>query len=168
MTERNLGKTHDRFPISRKGYLKMKAELEYLVSHERVAMAGAIAEARSHGDLSENSEYDAAKERQGMVEAKIADLSSKLSRSDIINVNELDHNRVQFGAKVTLLELDNEKQVIYSIVSDYEADLRSGLISIFSPVAKALLGKRTGEEIEVETPRGMRYYEILNIEYELE
>lgn len=154
-----------RFPISRAGYLKMKAELESFVSHDRPEIIAAISEARAHGDLSENAEYHAAKEKQGMIEAKIADLSAKLSRAEIIEISDVDHDKVQFGATVRLEDAGSGKEVVYSIVSDYEADLRSGNISIYSPVAKALLGKKIGDEVEVETPRGLKYYEVLAIEY---
>lgn len=155
----------DKFPITPLGYEKMKAELVALKLIERPAIINAIAEARAHGDLSENAEYHSAKEKQGFIEAKIADLESKIARAEIINVSSLSGEKVIFGATVTLIDEDTEEQVLYKIVSEYEADLSKGFISIVSPLAKAMIGKDQGQSIEVNTPKGIRYYEILKVEF---
>jgi len=161
---------HKRFPMTRNGLNAMKQELEQLQGFERVRIAEAIAKARAHGDLSENSEYDAAKEEQGLLEARIAELSGRLSQAEVIDMAKQNKNTILFGASVTLMDLDNEKEVRYIIASDYEADKfkhksKNTIISIFSPMARAMLNKQVGDEIEVVTPRGNRYYEVIGIEY---
>ncbi len=155
----------DKFPITPEGYEKLNQELTKLKSVERPAVISAIAEARAHGDLSENAEYSAAREKQGFIEAKIADLDSKLSRAEIIDIKALSGDKVVFGATVTLIDEDTEEEVIYKIVSDFEADISRGAISFSSPVAKALLGKSKGEIIEVYTPKGLKYYELLDVKF---
>jgi transcription elongation factor GreA len=155
----------DKFLITQDGYKRLEQELHHLKSVERPSVITAIAEARAHGDLSENAEYSSAKEKQGFIEAKIADLDAKIARAEIINTENIKSDSVLFGAKVVLIDQDTDKQYSYQLVSDYEADLSSGLISIASPLGKALLGKKTSSEVEVETPKGTKYYEILNISY---
>lgn len=155
----------DKFPITKDGYKRLEQELHHLKSVERPSIITAIAEARAHGDLSENAEYSSAKEKQGFIEAKIADLEGKIGRAEIINTADVKSDSVLFGAKVLLVDQDTDAQYSYQLVSDYEADLSSGLISIGSPLGKALLGKKTSSEVEVETPKGTKYYEILNISY---
>ncbi|MBA8667093.1 transcription elongation factor GreA [Holosporaceae bacterium 'Namur'] len=155
----------DKFPITPEGYEKLNQELTKLKSVERPAIIVAIAEARAHGDLSENAEYSAAREKQGFIEAKLADLESKLSRAEIIDVKSLSGDKVVFGATVTLVDEDTEEEMIYRIVSDIEADIAKGAISFSSPVAKALLGRNKGETVEVYTPKGLKYYEILNVQF---
>jgi transcription elongation factor GreA len=150
----------EKFPITPEGYDKLNLELIKLKTVERPAVINAIAEARAHGDLSENAEYNAAREKQGFIEAKIADLESKLSRAEVIDISKLSGEKAIFGATVTLLDEESGEKVVYKIVSDYEADLSKGHISLFSPVAKAILGKSKGDAIEVNTPRGLKYYEI--------
>ena len=125
----------------------------------------AISEARSHGDLSENAEYHAAKEQQGITEARVADLEDKLSRADIIDVSKLKGDQVMFGATVTLRDEDTEEKVKYRIVGELEAEVRSGKISITSPIARALLGKRKKDIVEVSTPGGGKSYQVLKVEY---
>lgn len=155
----------DKFPITPKGYEKLTLELTQLKTKERPKIIDAIAEARAHGDLSENAEYHSAKEKQGFIEAKIADLESKLARSEIIDTSKLSGDRVVFGAYVELLDEETQDKVAYTIVSDYEAYLENGYISTSSPLAKALMSRKVGDSIEVATPKGLRYYEILAIKF---
>lgn len=156
-----------KVPLTLHGAELLKAELQRLKTVERPAVIAAIAEARSHGDLSENAEYDAAKERQGFVEGRIAEVESKLSNAQIIDPKSLDADgRVVFAATVELEEIESGKTVIYQIVGDDEADLKLGKISLRSPVARALIGKFAGDVVEVQTPGGAREYEILDVRYE--
>lgn len=144
----------------------MKAELQHLRSVERPAVIAAIAEARSHGDLSENAEYDAAKERQSFVEGRIAELESKLSNSQVIDPSTLDAGgRCVFGATVELEVEGNGDNVVYQIVGDDEADIKEGKISVSSPIARALIGKYPGDVAEVMAPGGVRAYEVLDVRY---
>ncbi|WHQ46453.1 MAG: transcription elongation factor GreA [Candidatus Midichloria sp.] len=156
----------ERIPITPKGYQRLLEDLAHLKSTERPAVIAAIAEARAHGDLSENAEYSAAREKQGFIEAKIADLESRIARAEVIDVKELTGNQIKFGATVILLNEENDNEVKYQIVGEYEADLSSGLISISSPLAKALLGKSVGDQIEVATPKGVKYYDVISVTYE--
>ena len=154
-------------PLTLKGAQLLKDELRQLKTVERPSVIAAIAEARSHGDLSENAEYDAAKERQGFVEGRIADVEGKLSNAQIIDPTALDADgRVVFASTVDLEEVESGKKVIYQIVGDDEADLKVGKISLNSPVARALIGKFAGDAVEVQTPGGKREYEILIVRYE--
>lgn len=154
-------------PLTLKGAQLLKDELHQLKTVERPSVIAAIAEARSHGDLSENAEYDAAKERQGFVEGRIADVEGKLSNAQIIDPKSLDADgRVVFASTVDLEEMESGKKVIYQIVGDDEADLKVGKISLSSPVARALIGKFAGDAVEVQTPGGKREYEILEVRYE--
>lgn len=155
----------ERVPMTIEGYKQLEAELHRLKSVERPRIIQAIAEARSHGDLSENAEYHAAKEAQGMNEAKVAELEDKLSRAEVIDPSTLSGDTVKFGATVTLVDEDTEEQVKYQIVGEFEANVREGRISIGSPIARALIGKSKGESIEVTTPKGSRSYEIVNVEF---
>jgi len=155
-----------KFPITLRGVELLRAELQRLKTVERPAVIAAIAEARSHGDLSENAEYDAAKERQGFVEGRIKEVEGKLGHAQIIDPASLDvDGRVVFGATVELEELEGGQKVRYQIVGDDEADIKSGMISFSSPVARALIGKFAGDVVEVKTPGGTREYEILDVEY---
>lgn len=154
-------------PLTLYGARLLKAELHQLKTVERPSVIAAIAEARSHGDLSENAEYDAAKERQGFVEGRIADLEGKLSNAQVIDPQSLDADgRVVFASTVELEETETGKKVTYQIVGDDEADLKQGKISLNSPVARALIGKFAGDVAEVQTPGGKREYEILDVRYE--
>ena len=156
-----------KVPITLLGAELLKAELQRLKSIERPAVIAAIAEARSHGDLSENAEYDAAKERQGFVEGRIQDIEGKLGNAQIIDPESLDADgRVVFGATVELEDTDEGQTVTYQIVGDDEADLKQSKISLNSPVARALIGKFEGDVVEVQTPGGRREYEILDVRYE--
>lgn len=154
----------EKVPMLAEGHRKLTDELKRLRSEERPAIVEAIEEARAHGDLSENAEYHAAKERQGQVEAMIADLEDRLSRAMIIDPTTLSGDKIVFGATVTLLDED-EKQVKYQLVGQTEADARVGRISYNSPLGRALIGRQKNEEVEVSTPSGDRYYEIKKVEF---
>lgn len=156
-----------KYPITLHGAELLKEELQRLKTVERPAVIAAIAEARSHGDLSENAEYDAAKERQGFIEGRIADVEGKLSNAQIIDPKSLDADgRVVFGSTVEMEDVDGGKTVTYQIVGDDEADIKVGKISLNSPVARAMIGKYAGDVVEVQTPGGVREYEILDVRYE--
>ncbi len=155
----------DKVPMTVEGHAELEKELQHRKSVERPRIIQAIAEARAHGDLSENAEYHAAKESQGLNEARVKDLEDKLSRADVIDVSKLSGNRVIFGATVELVDEDTEDEVVYKIVGEYEADVKLGKISITSPIARALIGKAIGDVAEVRTPGGNRSYEILSIAF---
>ena len=155
----------DRIPITKEGFDKIKAELERLKSVDRKEVIEAIKEARVHGDLSENAEYDSAKERQGMIEGRIAELESKLGRFDVIDTSKLSGNKVIFGATVEIQNIDTDEIKTYRIVGPDEADISKGLVSVLSPVARALIGKEVGDEVTVMAPNGEIEYEILSIKY---
>jgi transcription elongation factor GreA len=156
-----------KFPITLRGAEQLREELKRLKTVERPAVVAAIAEARSHGDLSENAEYDAAKERQGFIEGRIAEVEGKLGNAQIIDPASLDADgRVVFGSTVELEDTDEGQTVIYQIVGDDEADIKQSKISINSPVARALIGKFDGDVVEVQTPGGRKEYEILEVRYE--
>jgi transcription elongation factor GreA len=155
-----------KFPITLRGAEMLREELKRLKTVDRPSVVAAIAEARSHGDLSENAEYDAAKERQGFIEGRIAEVESKLGNAQIIDPAALDADgRVVFGATVDLEDMDGGQPVTYQIVGDDEADLKQNKISLNSPVARALIGKFAGDVAEVQTPGGRREYEILDVRY---
>ena len=155
-----------KFPLTFRGAELLRAELQRLKSVDRPGIIVAIAEARSHGDLSENAEYDAAKERQGFIEWRIKEIEGKLGNAQIIDPKLLDADgRVVFGATVELEDLEAGKKVTYQIVGDDEADIKTGRISLNSPVARALIGKFEGDIAEVETPGGVREYEVLDVKY---
>ena len=153
-------------PITKKGYEALNAELGRLKKVERAKVIEAIAEARSHGDLSENAEYDAAKERQGFVESRINELESKLADARIIETAGRTSNTVVFGATVLLIELDAKQKKQYMLVGQDEADLKDGKISIQSPVGKALIGKRVGDQVAVTTPAKIVEYEVIEIRFD--
>lgn len=156
-----------KFPLTVKGAEKLRAELHKLKTVERPAVIQAIAEARAQGDLSENAEYDAAKEKQGFIEGRIADLEGKLSNAQLIDPAALDaEGRVVFGATVKLEDLVSGESVTYQIVGDDEADIKLGQISVSSPISRALIGKYAGDMIEVQAPGGVREYEILDVLYQ--
>ena len=154
----------EKVPMLAEGHRHLGDELKRLKMHERPAIIQAIEEARAHGDLSENAEYHAAKERQGQVEATIADLEDQLSRAMVIDPTSLSGDKVVFGATVTLIDED-AKKVKYQLVGQVEADARVGRISYNSPLGRALIGRQKGEEVEVSTPSGDKYYEIAKIEF---
>lgn len=153
-------------PMTREGYQRLQEELKQRVRVDRPKVVQDIAEARAHGDLSENAEYDAAKERQGFVEGRIKELNDKIARAQVINPAELDTDKVVFGAKVTLFDVDSGSEVTYQIVGEDEADLKDGKISVTSPVGKALIGHRLDDEVRIKVPSGLKVYEVIDIKYE--
>lgn len=155
----------ERVPMTIEGFKQLEAELQRLKAEERPRIIQAIAEARSHGDLSENAEYHAAKEAQGLNEARVAELEDKISRAEVVDTSKLSGSTVKFGATVTLVDEDTDEKVKYKIVGDLEANVREGKISISSPIARALIGKSKGDTAEVTTPKGARSYEILKVEW---
>jgi transcription elongation factor GreA len=153
-------------PLTVRGAERLKEELHRLKTIERPAVINAISEARAQGDLSENAEYDAAKEKQGFVEGRIGDLEGKLSNAQIIDPTTLDaEGRIVFGATVDLEDLESGEKVTYQIVGDDEADIRDRKISVSSPIARALIGKSAGDVAEVQAPSGIREYEVLDVRY---
>ena len=155
----------DKIPITNIGFEKLEEELKILKSIERPTVIKSIAEAREHGDLSENAEYHAAKEKQSFIEGRIADLENKISRAEVIITKKLKSNKVIFGATVTLGEVGKKKKIVYQIVGTEEADVENGKISISSPLARALLGKKIDDSVEVYSPGGSKEYEVENIEF---
>jgi transcription elongation factor GreA len=154
----------EKFPMTPRGAQKLKEELQRM-REERPKIAREIGIAREHGDLSENAEYHAAKERQGLIEARIKDMEDKLSRCEIIDPTKLNGDKVRFGATVTLMNLDTDEQSTYQIVGADEANIEQGSISVSAPLARALIGREVGDEVAVRLPAGLRRYEIANIEF---
>jgi transcription elongation factor GreA len=155
-----------KHPMTIAGVQRLKSELQHLKTVDRPAIVRAIAEARSHGDISENAEYDAAKERQGFIEARIRDIESKLAHAHVVNPAEIDAGgKIVFGATVDLEDLGSGEEVSYQIVGDDEADIKAGKVSVSSPIARALIGKHAGDTAEVEAPSGVREYEVLAVRY---
>jgi len=152
-------------PMTPEGYQRLQEELKHLIRVERPRVVQDIAEARDHGDLSENAEYDAAKERQGFVEGRIAEINGKMARAQVIDVSNIDTDKVVFGATVTVYDDESEGESTYRIVGEDESDIKQGLISISSPVAKALIGHRINDEVQIKVPSGIRIYEIIDIKY---
>ena len=155
----------EKIPMTADGYEKMDAEIKRLKTVERPAVIQAISEARAHGDLSENAEYHAAKERQSWIEGQLMELEDKISRAQVIDIAKLSGDSVKFGGTVTLVDEDTDEESRYQIVGDFEADVKEGKISISSPIARALIGKEVGDAVEVTTPGGSRSYEIVKVEY---
>ena len=153
----------NKVPITIKGFATLEEELRHRQQVERPRIIQAISEARSHGDLSENAEYHAAKETQAMNEGRILELESLISRAEVIDVSKLNGNRVKFGATVKLIDEDTEEEKTYQIVGEPEADVRSGRVSVTSPIARALMGKTVGVTVEVNTPGGGKSYEIVGM-----
>ncbi len=151
--------------MTAEGYSALDEELKRLKTTERPAVIAAISEARAHGDLSENAEYHAAKERQGWIEGRIAEIEDKISRAQVIDVSRLSGASVKFGATVSLVDEDTEEDARYQIVGEHEADVRSGRISLSSPLSRAMIGKAVGDVVEVTTPGGIKAYEITKVEW---
>ena len=154
----------ERFPMTPRGMAALQAELKQLKSEERPSIIRAIAEAREHGDLSENAEYHSAREKQSFVEGRIKELEGLISRADVIDPSKLS-GPVKFGATVTLVDEETDEERTYQIVGEQEADIESGLLNVRSPLARALIGKEEGDSVEVRTPGGTRDYEIASIAY---
>lgn len=155
----------DSIPMTQEGYQRLQEELKHLVRVERPKVVQDIAEARSHGDLSENAEYDAAKDRQGFVEGRIKELNDKIARAQVINPADINSDKILFGATVTLFDVDGGNEVTYKLVGEDEADLKEGKISVTSPVGRALIGHELDDEVHIQVPSGIRVYEVINIAY---
>lgn len=154
-----------KIPMTAGGYQRLEAELKTLKTVERPSVIRAISEAREHGDLSENAEYHAAKERQGWIESRILELEDKLRRAEVIDVSKLSGDKVMFGATVVLADEDTDEESTYQLVGADEADIKSGLLSITAPLARALVGKAEGDSVEVATPGGAKAYEIVSVAF---
>lgn len=154
-----------RVPMTSRGYQQLMEDLKRLKSVERPKNVREIEEARGHGDLSENAEFHAAKERQSLLDLQIRDIEDKLARAQVIDISKLSGDRVVFGATVSLVDGDTGDKVVYQIVGDHEAEPKNGKISISSPIARALIGKSEGDEVQVQTPTGVRSFEILSVSY---
>ncbi len=155
----------EKNPITKVGYERLEAEFKQLKTIDRPAVIEQIAEAREHGDLKENAEYHAARDKQSFIEGRIQYLEDQMARAEIIDVTELSGASIKFGATVQLVDCDTEKEVTYQIVGEYEAKIEEGRISLAAPIARALIGKSEGDEIVVKTPGGNKDYEILSVEY---
>jgi transcription elongation factor GreA len=155
----------DKIPMTAAGYSALETELKFCQQTERPRIIQQIADARSHGDLSENAEYHAAKECQSLNEGRIAELEDKLARAEVIDVSKLSGDTITFGATVTLIDEDTEKKTVWQIVGEPEADAKKGKISITSPLARALVGKKKGAQVEVVTPGGAKAYEVMKVEW---
>lgn len=155
----------EKVPITSEGFQSLEVELRQLKTTERPNVIQAIAEAREHGDLSENAEYHAAKEKQGFIETRIIDLEDKISRADVIDVTRLSGSSIKFGATIALIDEDTDEESAYKIVGEEEAEIREGKLSYTSPLARSLIGKEAGDRVEVTTPRGSKAYEILKVSF---
>lgn len=156
----------ERQPMTLAGKEKLETELKRLITEERPDVIKAIEEARGHGDLSENADYDAAKERQGFIESRISDIQNKLANADVIDIHSIKSDRITFGAKVGLLDLETDEKHTYQIVGEDESDVKNGRISVFSPLARSLIGKKVGDLVELKSPKGEKEYEVLNFSFE--
>ncbi|HJW41880.1 MAG TPA: transcription elongation factor GreA [Rhizomicrobium sp.] len=155
----------ERIPMTAAGFKALEDEVNQLKTVERHEIIKAIAEARAHGDLSENAEYHAAKERQSFIEGRVMELEDQIGRAEVIDVSKLTGSTIKFGATVTLVDEDSDEKRKYQIVGDVESDVKHGRISLSSPIARALIGKGKGDTVEVSTPGGARSYEILKVEF---
>ena len=155
----------EKVPMTAEGYHALDEDLKRLKTVERPAVIAAIGEARLHGDLSENAEYHAAKDRQGWIEGQIAEIEDKMARAQVIDVSKLSGKQVKFGATVSVVDEDTEEKARYQIVGEHEADVKKGRVSITSPIARAMIGKESGETVEVNTPGGVKAYEITKVEW---
>jgi transcription elongation factor GreA len=155
----------EKVPMTGGGYQALDVELKRLKTQERPSVIAAISEARSHGDLSENAEYHAAKERQGFIEGRIAEIEDKIARAQVIDVSKLSGKQVKFGATVSLVDEDTEEATRYQIVGEHEADVKQGRISITAPLARGMIGKEVGDVVEIISPGGVKSYEIMKVEW---
>jgi transcription elongation factor GreA len=155
----------EKVPMTGEGYAVLDEELKRLKTQERPSVIAQIAEARTHGDLSENAEYHAAKDRQGWIESRIAEIEDKIARAQVIDVSKLSGAQVKFGATVTVVDEDTDEKARYQIVGDHEADVKAGKLSVSSPLARAVIGKERGDVVEVNTPGGVKAYEIKKVEW---
>src|SRR6202049_460370 len=155
----------NRLPMTADGYQRLQEEIKRLKSVERPAIIRAIAEARTHGDLSENAEYHAARDRQSFIEGRLGELEDKIARAEVIDVSKLSGSLIKFGATVTLADEETDEEQTFRIVGEDEADIKSGRLSVTSPLARALIGKGKGDSVEVATPRGAKSYEIVTVAF---
>lgn len=155
----------DKMPITRGGYEKLRSDLKKMKTADRMEVAREIEVARGHGDLRENADYDAAKEKQGILEAHIRDMEDKLARAEVIDIEKLSGERVVFGATVTVMDVESEEEQTLQIVGEIEADVKQGRISVTSPMARALITREVGDEVQVRSPGGVRAYEITDVEF---
>ena len=156
----------NRYPMTVEGAAKLREELERLKKVERPRVVAAIAEAREHGDLKENAEYHAAREEQGFIEGRVMEIEGKLSNAQIIDIKKIPHSgKVIFGTTIDILDVDTDEQICYQIVGDDEADIKKFKLSVNSPIARGLIGKMEGDEVQIETPGGVRCYEILDVKH---
>jgi transcription elongation factor GreA len=165
VVRKTLEKMMERVPMTLEGLKSLEEELQRLKSVERPRIIAAISEARAHGDLSENAEYHAAKEQQGLNEARVAEIEDKINRAEVIDTSKLSGDTIKFGATVALADEDTGEKVTYTIVGDTEANLREGKISISSPIGRALIGKSKGDSVDVTTPKGTRTLEVLKVSW---
>lgn len=154
-----------KVPMTADGYADLQTELKQLKTIDRHAVIKAIAEAREHGDLSENAEYHAARDKQSFIEGRILELEDKISRAEVIDFKRFDGERIQFGATVTITDEDTDEETTYQIVGEHEADVSAGRLSLTSPIARALIGKSVGDSVEVVTPRGQKDYEVVQVQF---
>ena len=154
-----------KVPMTMEGFTRLEDELRHLKGVERPAVIRAISEARAHGDISENAEYHAARERQSFIEGRLAELEDKISRAEVIDVSKLSGRQVKFGATVTVVDEDTDERAAYQIVGQDEADIKTKRLSITSPLARALIGKKVGDTVEVTTPGGGKSYEIIKVQF---
>ncbi len=155
----------DKIPMTADGFARLEAELKHLKNVARPEVITAIAEAREHGDLSENAEYHAARERQSFIEGRVGELEDKMARAQVIDVSKLSGKVVKFGATVTLVDEDTDEKMTYQLVGEDEADVKQGLLGITSPIARAIIGKTVGDSVEVTTPKGVKGYEVLKVRF---
>lgn len=155
----------EKIPMTAAGLSRLEDELRNLKSVERPAVIRAIADAREHGDLSENAEYHAARERQSFIEGRVAELEDIISRAQVIDISQLSGDQVRFGATVSLADEDSDDEVVYTIVGAHEADIKEGRLSVHAPLARALIGKHLGDSVEVTTPGGSKSYEIVDVKF---
>src|SRR6476620_12629645 len=155
----------NKLPMTVDGYARLQEEIKRLKSVDRLAVIRAIAEARTHGDLAENAEYHAARERQSFIEGRVMELEDKIARAEVIDTSKLSGSVIKFGATVTLADEETDEEQTFRIVGEDEADIRDGRLSVTSPLARALIGKQTGESVEVATPRGNKSYELVTMSF---
>ena len=156
----------NKIPMTADGYAKLESELNDLKSTARPQVIQAIAEAREHGDLSENAEYHAARDRQSFIEGRVAEIEDTLARAEVIDVSKLSGDTVKFGATVTLADEDTDAETTYQIVGEVEADVKEGRIAVTSPIARGIIGRRVGDSVEIETPGGAKGFEIVDVAYQ--
>lgn len=155
----------DKVPVTIDGFKRMEEEVKHLKTSERPTVIKAIAEAKEHGDLKENAEYHAAREKQSFIEGRILELEDKIARADIVDPRNLSGDKVMFGAVVTMIDEDTEEEISYHIVGEYEADIKQNMVAVTAPIARALIGKSVGDSVEVHAPSGVKNYEILQVKF---